>query len=251
MKARVEAGTDVAMIGAWDASQADGALHKISYKRLMSTLHEDAVAGDLFLIHTGADGGGPIDVYVDEAIPDNVLLEIEKQPGEFRLRVPTGRLVVGGVEDYRSLKPKITGPDSIVSLPAGDYELGCYVGKEEEYDGVSKSTLLNSLGTDDYVYWRRRENTGCLGFLSLPLSFAIAVYAFNWKIAVPVSLVVVILWFHCREWILRHNARYQRIHSVVQELHRQAEAKAPPTFVFELKRLQDDSSLKGGEIYLC
>jgi hypothetical protein len=251
MKARVEAGTDIAQIGAWDVSRDDGLFDKLSFKSRNAKLREDSEAGFIFVIHTGADGGGPIDVYLDEPIPENVLPALEKQSGEFRLRVPTGQLVIGGGEDYRSLRPKITGPDSIVSLPAGDYRLACYVGKEGEYEGVSKLTLLNALGADDYGYWRRRANTGCFGFLSLPVSFAIAAFAFNWKIAVPMSVVIVILWFHCRDWILKRNPRYQRIDSVVQELRRQAEAKAPPTFVFELKRLQDDSSLKGGEIYLC
>jgi len=251
MKARVEAGTDIAQIGAWDIRRDDGAFDNLSFKRRTAALREDSEAGFIFVIHTGADGGGPIDVYLDEPIPENVLRTLEKHSGEFRLRVPTGQLVIGGGEDYRSLKPKITGPDSIISLPAGDYRLGCYVGKEEEYEGLSKSTLLNALGADDYGYWRRRDNTGCLGFLSLPLSFAITTYAFNWKIAIPMSVVIVILWFHCRDWILKRNARYQQIDSVVQELRRQAEAKAPPTFVFELKRLQDHSTLKGGEIYLC
>ncbi|PWU10578.1 MAG: hypothetical protein C5B50_25245 [Verrucomicrobia bacterium] len=133
MKTRIDAGTDVAMIGAWDTSRNDSPFPKTSFKKMMRALHEDAQAGHLFLIRTGADGGGPIDVYVDEPLPESALAQTRRAEGEFLIRVPTGQLVVGGAEDYRSSKPRITGENSIVLLPAGDYCLRCYIGTEEEW----------------------------------------------------------------------------------------------------------------------
>src|SRR5262245_32463007 len=132
MKARVEAGTDIAQIGAWDASRDDGAFDKSSFKRWMASLREDTEAGFIFVLNTGADGGGPIDVYIDEPIPESVLKNFDHLKGEFLVRVPSGRLIVGGVEDYRYSKRKITGPDSVVSIPAGDYQIRCYAPKVDE-----------------------------------------------------------------------------------------------------------------------
>lgn len=58
MKTRIEAGTDIAMIGAWDASRNDTGLAGVSGKRLMQSLEEDCATAHLFLLRTGADGGG-------------------------------------------------------------------------------------------------------------------------------------------------------------------------------------------------
>ena len=126
MKARIDAGTDVAMIGAWDAQRRSDPFSPSEQKHLLKTLEADAVQGHLFLLHTGADGGGPVDLYIDEAVPPDVEGTLERLGGEYLVAVPSGALVVGGVEDYRSAKPGITGADSIVRMPAGDYALRCY-----------------------------------------------------------------------------------------------------------------------------
>src|SRR5688572_32313699 len=106
MKVRINAGSDIAMIGAWDAGRNDSALTKVSGRKLDEALEQDATAGDIFLIHLGGDGGGPIDVYVDSPIPNEALTEARAAEREFLLRVPSGRLIVGGVEDYRSANSK-------------------------------------------------------------------------------------------------------------------------------------------------
>src|SRR5260221_12587956 len=127
MRTRIEAGTDIAMIGAWDAGRDDGEPAKLSGKKFQAALNSDAEAGQLFFIQTGADGGGPVDVFVDEEIPPQLRRQIRLNPKEFLLRIGSGRMMVGGVEDYRSSQPRITGPDSVANIPAGDYELRCHV----------------------------------------------------------------------------------------------------------------------------
>src|SRR5690242_19656674 len=157
MKSRIEAGTDVAMIGAWDESRNDTVPTNIQYKQLTKILHEDSQAGHLFLIHTGADGGGPIDIHIDEAFPEVTLKQTRPADGEFLIRVPTGRLVVGGAEDYRSPKPRITDERSVVVLPAGDYRLRCRIRTEDEWvpKALSRGELEKLLGAEDYRYWRK------------------------------------------------------------------------------------------------
>ena len=58
----------LAMIGAWDARRAGSPLGTLPYRRMMAAMEEDARNGHLFLVLTGADGGGPVDVVVDEEI---------------------------------------------------------------------------------------------------------------------------------------------------------------------------------------
>src|SRR4029077_9590788 len=204
MKARVEAGTDIAQIGAWDASRDDGALDKLSFKRRTAALREDSEAGFIFVINTVPDGGGPIDVYIDEPILESALKENELLNGEFLIRIPTGRLVVGGVEDYRYSKRKITGPESVVSVPAGDYELHCYAPKVDEgsFEGVSNAVLKETIGAADYDYWRKREKAAAYGCLPFALFPALA-YTFNWKVALGFSVGTAVIWFYCRQQILK------------------------------------------------
>jgi hypothetical protein len=202
MKARVEVGTDIAQIGAWDASRNDGAFDKISFKRWRASLREDTEAGLLFVLNTGADGGGPIDLYIDESIPESALKDNDRLKGEFLVRVPTGKLIVGGVEDYRYSKRNITGSDSVVSIPAGDYQIQCYAPKVDEgtFDGVWNAVLKETIGVDDYDYWRKREKTAALGCLPFALFPALA-YALNWKIALAIAIGFTIVWFYCRQQI--------------------------------------------------
>jgi hypothetical protein len=251
MKARVEAGTDIAQIGAWDASRDDGAFDSLSFKQRTTALNEDAAQGLIFILQTGSDGGGPIDVYVDEPVPQAVAKAFELLKGEFLIRIPTGRLVVGGVEDYRYSKRKITGADSVVSVPDGDYRVQCFAPKVDEgsFHGLSNAALKETIGADDYDYWRKREKTAGYGCLPLALLPALA-YTFNWKLALAAVFGLVAIWFLCRQQILKRNSRYQTIEERVQELYRQAKANCPPTFIFQLERLQDGSTLKGGQIRL-
>ena len=238
------------MIGAWDGSRNDSILEKVPFKQIMNTLHEDAQAGHLFVIHTGADGGGPIDVYVEEPVPELALKQTRRAEGEFLIRIPTGRLVVGGVEDYRAPKPRITGENSMVVLPAGDYRLRCLIGTEDEWvpETSSRAELEKVLGAEDYRYWRKLENTGRLGCLSV-LLFPLLAFLIGWKLGLAVTFVVAVSWFYVREtFFLKRNARYQRIDKAVNEIRKRAQEAAPPTFVLELNRVSPGSDLKGGEI---
>ena len=240
------------MIGAWDQSRNDGVPAKTGYKQLKNTLHEDAQAGHLFLVHTGADGGGPIDVYVDESVPESALKQTRRAEGEFLIRAPTGRLVVGGAEDYRSPNPRITDERSIVVLPAGDYRLRCHIGTEDEWvpEATSKAELEKLLGAEDYRYWRKLENTGFLGCLTV-LFFPLLAAPMGWKFALVVTLIFLVGWFYIREaFFLKRNARYQRIDKAVNEAKKREEQTAPPTFVFELTPVPPGSDLRGGEIKL-
>src|SRR5687767_5600663 len=102
MHRRVDAGTDIAMVGAWDQSRQAPEVCHANPPLEASLLESDAKEGHLFVIHTGADGGGPIDVYIDAEVPSSIRKKNNAKEGgvkEFLLSVPTGKLVVGGVED--------------------------------------------------------------------------------------------------------------------------------------------------------
>jgi hypothetical protein len=249
MKFRIEAGSDVAMVGAWDASRNDSVLMTAWGKKFDQTLEQDATAGDIFLIRLGGDAGGPIDIYVDSPIPNEVLAEMRAADDEFLLRVPSGRLIVGGVEDYRSAKPKITGPNSVVALPSGDYALRCYVATGEEgFTPPTSRELKAALGADDYAYYNRISKLSLLGYL-IVLLFPVLAFPLGWKWALLITVVVFFGYFSVQEgFVVKRNARYQRISKQVNQLFGKAKEKESPWFIFDLRRISESHNLKGGSI---
>jgi hypothetical protein len=246
MKARIDAGTDVAMIGAWDARRGAESLTPPELKHLSDTLEADAAQGRLFLLHTGADGGGPIDVYVDEAVPREVQERlVPMRDREFLLAVPSGALVVGGVEYYRSPQARITDDNSTVAVPAGDYAVRCYAAKDEEQSPRSEEELRKLVGDADLQYYDRINRTGCIvGALTL-LLFPMLSFPLGWKLALPITAVVFLSFFPVLAWLLKRNVRYQRLHRVVPVFRLQNQ---DPTYVFALRVVRDRTGLKGGSL---
>lgn len=112
------------------------------------------------LFRTGADGGGPVDVYIDEAIPGEVQERLVSSGGEFLLA------------------------------------------------------------------------------LSFPL---------GWKVALVITAVVFLGFFPARDWLLKRNARYQRLHNVVPVFRLKNQ---DPTLVLALRPIRDRAGLKGGSVSL-
>jgi hypothetical protein len=255
MNKRIDAGTDIAMVGAWDEGRRDSPFSTEEMKQFSKLLEHDAVAGHLFLVHTGGDGGGPIDVYVDAEVPEEIRKQTRPTNGEFLLSVPTGRLVVGGVEDYRSEKARITGEDSVLTIPSGDYLLRCFIGNDEEenedsrQDQIFQSELEKAVGVDDYRYYNRVNYRSCLGYLTF-LLFPVLAFRFGWKIALPSTIVIALAYFNIQERvIIKRNARYQRISKLVNQFWKRNWLQdQPPTFIFELRRVADRSPFQGGFI---
>jgi hypothetical protein len=250
MKARFDAGTDVAMIGAWDAQRGAQPFTAEEFKRVSDTLDADAEQGHLFVLHTHADGGGPVDVYVDEAIPTEILARLTPLGGEFVLALPSGTLVVDGVEHYRSRKPDSVSSDRAVPVPAGDYALRCYTAKDDEQEATprSENELEAIVGKDELRYYERVTRAGCLAGLLMLLLFPILMPFLGWKIAFGTTVVVVVAYFNVREWMLRRNARFARLRERVTAFRLQHQE---PTVVLELRRIQDRAGLTGGSASLA
>jgi hypothetical protein len=249
MKARFDAGTDVAMIGAWDLGRNVQPFTPEEYKRLTETLDADAERGHLFVLHTGGDGGGPVDAYIDEPIPADVMERLTLLGGELVLALPSGQLIVDGVEYYRARKPDTTLSSRAVTVPAGDYLLRCYIPPDEEREAAPRSQqdLETIVGKDELRYYERVTRSGCLVGLGLLLLFPILGPLAGWRIAFATTVVAVIGFFYVREWALRRNARFTRLREAVTA-HRLGTQQ--PTFVLELRRIEDRAGRTGGSVSL-
>jgi len=249
MKARFDAGTDVAMVGAWDLDHGARPFSAEEFKRLPEALDADAAEGKLFVLHTGADGGGPVDVYVDEPVPAETMADLTPLGDALVLALPSGRLVVDGVEHYRARKADPTSASRAVAVPPGEYLLRCYTPPDEE-QGVPTAPghdLESAVGKDELRYYERVTRSGCVIGLGLLLLFPILGPLAGWRIAFATTVIAVIGFFYAREWLLRRNERFARIREAVTA-HRLGAQE--PTFVLALRRIEDRAGLTGGSVSL-
>ncbi|HEX5071577.1 MAG TPA: hypothetical protein VFW03_00130 [Gemmatimonadaceae bacterium] len=249
MKARFDAGTDVAMVGAWDLERGTQPLSPDESRRLSETLDSEAEQGHLFVLHTGADGGGPVDVYIDEPVPDATMASLTPLGGPLVLALPSGKLMVDGVEYYRARKADPGRASRAAAVPPGDYLLRCYTPRDEEQEGAPRPEhdLEAIVGKDELRYYERVTRSGCLVGLVLLLLFPILGPLAGWRIAFATTVVAVIGFFYVREWVLRRNERFARIREAITT-HRLGARE--PTFVLELRRIADREGRTGGSVRL-
>src|SRR3954454_24274562 len=117
MKARFEAGTDVAMVGAWDLERGAQPFSPDESRRIPDTLDSDAEQGHLFVLHTGGDGGGPVDVYIDEPMPDETMPRVAPIGDALPFALPSGKLIVDGIKYYPARKPAPTRASRAATVP--------------------------------------------------------------------------------------------------------------------------------------
>ena len=244
MRARIDAGTDVAMMGAWDAQRDDQPFSPDKFSQVHALIEADAANGDLFLIHTGADGGGPVDVVVDEPIAAEEVARLKPVEGLRRLSVPSGALRIGGVEYYRAPKPR--GTPGAVAIPSGDYAISAFVPLDEEAEPPSEAALRNQVGANELRTYDR-INMGVVmgGFAAPSLALLLLVPGFGWKIAVPVAIAVFLAWFPATQWILRRSRTYTRMHAIAVDFRLR---QGPPALVLSLRKLEPGEKLAGGSV---
>ena len=233
MKTRVEAATDVARLAAWDASRNAATLSGTKNDR--ATLEADAAAGHVFVLATGADAGGPIDVYVDEPIEPHVRERLEPVSGEYLLALPTGALVVNGAEYYGQAEAE----GDVVQLAAGDYAVRCYAPSDTEREPVSEAELRRAIGSREVEYYDRLNRSGCAVGAFLLLLFPLLLITFSWMVALPLTILAVLGWFPLREQLLKRNKRYQQLHRIVPEFRLRT---ADPYLVLELRRVRQSAA---------
>jgi len=244
MYVRFDVGTDVAMLGAWDASRGAQIATKAEWKQWSDLLEADAEAGQIFFMKTGGDGGGPVDVYIDQPVPTGVLEDLTRVEGEFLLSLPSGDLIVDGAEYYRTAKgaPKANQP---ARVRPGDYALRCYEWADPEAPPKSEKELERIVGHADIAFYDRMNHMGCGLGIAMLLLFPLWWYLWGFPIALPLTVVSFVGSFHVHRWIKKRNKRYQRLLQIIPTYRLD---RADPAFVLELRYVSDRAGLKGGSV---
>ena len=122
-----------------------------------------------------------------------------------------------------------------------------YAPKDQEQDPKSEAELKKLVGSADLKYYDSINTRGCLvGSLTL-LLFPILTFPLGWKVALVVTVLLFLVFWPAREWLLKRNARYQRLHKIVPAFRLQTQ---DPTFVFHLRPVSSGEALRGGSLSL-
>lgn len=235
------------MIGAWDAQRGAQPFTTSEFEQLSDSLEAEADAGHAFFLRTKADGGGPVDVYIDEPIPVELAERLTPLGDAFVLALPSGSLAVDGAEYYRPKKPDAAMTARAVTVPAGDYALRCYAARGEDAAPMPRPDreLEAILGKDDLRYYDRVTRGGCVIGLLLLLLLPALWPLFGLKIAFAATAVIVVAYFSVRERVLRRNARFARLRETITAFRR---GRDEPVFVLELRRVLNRAELTGGSV---
>ena len=211
MKFETEAGTDIAMIGIWDA---DVSIGDIPFKRLMEELSKDGRDGKLLRVDTGADGGYSICVVSTQeelgAFRLDAYAEIQH---DFFLHSQSGTFIVGGVEDYRNGTPQITSKGDRFRLEPGAFRIRVYAHNDDE-EQISKEVAAE-IGEDDLRYYQEQKSGWGIAIAGITLAI-VGGYFWSWWVLLPAILFAVGVVFYFSK-LNSSDERVQRVERAFRE----------------------------------
>lgn len=249
MKRRIEVGTDVALLGAWDESCEIADFASLSMKQIDILLNDDAKSGQLFLMELGADWGGGADIYVNVEIDPEGRDRLRPVGDEYLVSLPSGQMVVGGVEDYRSAEKRITSDASVVKVPPGEYGIRCFINVDEDDvpDAPEPNEVEAAMGSELYAHYQKWNSRTRKGFWLLLLFIPIA-YWFGWIAGAVVTIAIFIAFFHLAEWMQKQDARYVEADAIYESLLRSHDTSSPPVLALLLRGPLESHQLTGGRV---
>jgi hypothetical protein len=199
-------------------------------------------SGSALLYSAGGDVDIRARVIVGEEVPKSFLSRVAVVESQRLLRLPTGRLIVCGVEEH----PKLAADATPCELPIGNYLVDAYLLEwGEEADAKAKAASDEILKRKTTVRFRRLQNAlGCLAlvfvFGALP-GLWVSFRYFGPVAGVVTSLALAMIWLAA--WIFPKI--FQEQESATLDAFNEAERVRSefPDVVLHLGRLPDDADL--------
>lgn len=234
MKFETEAGTDIAMIGIWDADASGG---EIPFKCLIGEISKDGKEGKLLRVDTGADGGYSICVVSTlEELRTFRLDAYAKIEHDFFLKSETGAFIAGGLEDYRNGTPQITSKDNLFKLEPGAFKVHAYVHNEDE-EQISKQVEAKT-GVEELRYYQTRNNGLGIAIGAIGIGAALAFLWSWWALLAALLMASGVLIYFLR--LNSSDARVQRVDQAFR-IYEQAH----PTLIFHFESVQGIGESRG------
>jgi hypothetical protein len=193
---RFQVSTDAGAIGIWDPGFTRD-----------SSLETQAKRGESAIIRMGGDVGGVAEVYVDKDIPEHRVAESVAVTEQHTVVVRSGALLIDGIEHFGQAFR------AALELPNGTYRVTVRETRSDDdlpEPDVEKE-LRRELGAKEVEWYDRTTLRGLLGSLATLLLFPVLLAFTRWYVALPVTVVVFVGYFHALQWVLKRNPRYQRL----------------------------------------
>jgi hypothetical protein len=113
--------------------------------------------------------------------------------------------------------------------------------EDELSEPYSEKEIRRIVGAEDMAFYDKTNRNGLLIGLSTLLLLPILLYLSRWFIAIAVTLMVFIAYFHVLQWLLRRNPRYQKVAEKIVPLRISGER---PLLTIQFSRW--DGPLRGG-----
>lgn len=223
------AGTDAAMIGIWDAGTPGDDLRLRPFSEYFDAINADARDGKLLYVNTGGDGSYSVGIVVGRGqAPADLAAWYRPVERTLYLQAPTGRIVAGGLEDYRNSKPQITTDASVCDVGPGSYQVFAYqlTDDEERID----DEMASLVGDDALRYYYTRPD-GCAPALVLVAAGLFASFVWSWwsmAIAVPLAVGYAVY----RSYVNSRDETFIAVGKVIKAWDDQH-----PLFLFVLERV--------------
>ena len=204
----LDAGTDVAMLGLWDANAPRDDIGKSNPGKFQELLDEDAHKGKLIYINTSSDGSFSIGICLcSNDLPEDLEKWYTQVDRRLFLNVESGQVIAGGLEDYRSSNPQITGDADLVTVRNGVYQISAY---QAIYDDERKiEEIRDIVGEDEYAYYSSRS-TGCLAFFVLFIAGLACSIFWSWWVIIPAILTGIVNAIY-RSKVNSKDERYMKV----------------------------------------
>ncbi len=205
---------------------------------------EAASRGQLFYVQLEGDGGGPLEVFVNETVPEKILETVRTINRRYKLKLETGKATVGGVEDFGAKKRAIAED---FNIEPGTYAVRCHLPDEKYLNRGEREPVLLK-GPWMYRFLYRLTNwfvaAAILGFLLSIGTLCVvddpgnSLFAFVSAMVMVVGIVGLIG--------LRFVPGVRRVG--MQDVAKRTEGEAP--MIFELTASNDDADLMGGFVLM-
>jgi hypothetical protein len=226
-------GTDAAQLALWDVQHTRTGAESMELPELDELWKADALGGRVFFINTAWD----VHLYVDEAVPDDVLLYYKTLNRRFLLRCPSGRLVADGAEYYMASAEETPDSADAIKIPAGDYELQLHELCASDLDDPAYLTTIVSKEDLDYYLSRNTGfGWGCAGLVAGALVGAFT----HWYWGLFVAMGVIV-WGGVKRWRHQNDTHFADIESRLD-----ADRNRYAFFICSLRPAGADSDLRGG-----
>jgi hypothetical protein len=173
---------------------------------------------------------------------------------DFLLRVPSGKLQVGGLEDYRQRKPQPAHSDPCLEITPGNYLLRCFITSSpqgNEPQPPSDEELGEIAGQGDVRHYRQMNRLGCVLFAApiclLPVFIHFFPLAYAFTLAGLLFAAIPTAW---KQLVEQRSPRYQRVDALYGRTLQNKRDAAPPDLILALSPARDATFLSGGSIDL-